>query len=219
MTASRDLSQRERLILAGLFLSKFDTQGLEKLGFVTFREAYNAIAYAVGGRPASVKNYRDEFDPYFENPRSGWRNREIRHYCKHILDEFGDLDLETLSALVTSAIGAACAPADQTETGDVSSFATRLITGRAAERYFQTHYSMIPDFAECELFDTTCLGCGFDFRLCPANSDQFLAVEVKGIRGNSGGLMMTNKEFEMAKQLRTRFYLFVAKAFDEIPLH
>ena len=58
-------------MLAGLFLSKFDVKGLRELGFSTWNEAYNALALAVHGRPLSVKAYRDEFDPFFENLRNG----------------------------------------------------------------------------------------------------------------------------------------------------
>jgi hypothetical protein len=62
-------STREKLILAGLFLSKFDAEGLNSLGFSSFSEAFNVLALCQNSSPASLKNYRDEFDPYFSNPR------------------------------------------------------------------------------------------------------------------------------------------------------
>lgn len=40
--------ERERLILAGLYLSKYDLLGLKKLGFESFKEAFNVIGYAMG---------------------------------------------------------------------------------------------------------------------------------------------------------------------------
>ncbi len=58
-------------MLAGLYLSKFDALGLKRLGFKSFAEAFNVIGYAVGAPPASIKNYRDEFDPLFPNRRKG----------------------------------------------------------------------------------------------------------------------------------------------------
>jgi hypothetical protein len=57
------IGTREKLILTGLYLSKYDSAGLKKLGFESFIEAFNVIGYALGGKPASIKNYRDEFDP------------------------------------------------------------------------------------------------------------------------------------------------------------
>lgn len=66
-----NLTVRRKLILSGLYLSKFDSEGLKSLGFDSFTEAFNVIGYALGSQPASIKNYRDEFDPLFPNRRKG----------------------------------------------------------------------------------------------------------------------------------------------------
>ena len=76
----KKLTLREKSILAGLYLSKFDAEGLKFLGFDNFTEAFNVIGLGLGVQPASVKNYRDEFDPLFPNERQGWHKREIRKY-------------------------------------------------------------------------------------------------------------------------------------------
>ena len=59
-----DANRKE--MLAGLFLSKFNTReskaGLKRLGYAKFKDAYEGLAYLVGGNPLSVRNYRDEFD-------------------------------------------------------------------------------------------------------------------------------------------------------------
>jgi hypothetical protein len=73
--SSQLISARERLILAGLYLSKYDSLALQQLGFESFVEAFNVIGYAMGSRPAAIKNYRDEFDPLFPNRRKGWHKR------------------------------------------------------------------------------------------------------------------------------------------------
>jgi hypothetical protein len=62
---SQRITKREKLILTGLYLSKYDALGLKKLGFESFKEAFNVVGYAMGSQPASIKNYRDEFDPLF----------------------------------------------------------------------------------------------------------------------------------------------------------
>ena len=41
----KSFSKRECLMLAGMFLSKFNREGLQHLGFSSFWEAYNAIGY------------------------------------------------------------------------------------------------------------------------------------------------------------------------------
>src|SRR6266478_2741175 len=96
---------REKLILAGLYFSKYDSVGLKKLGFGSFLEAFNVIGYALGAKPASVKNYRDEFDPLVSKRRKGWHKRPTREYCMKIFEEYKGLDLETFSGLIKSFAG------------------------------------------------------------------------------------------------------------------
>jgi hypothetical protein len=81
------VATREKLILAGLYLSKYDPLGMKKLGFESFTEAFNVIGYAMGSQPASIKNYRDEFDPLFPNRRKGWHKRPIRDYCRKVFEK------------------------------------------------------------------------------------------------------------------------------------
>ena len=42
------IATREKLILTGIYLSKFGPLGLKRLGFRTFAEAYNVVGYALG---------------------------------------------------------------------------------------------------------------------------------------------------------------------------
>jgi hypothetical protein len=84
------LGTRDKSILIGLFLSKFDVEGLSQLGFEGFTEALNTLGLVIGAKPTSLKNYRDEFDPLFPNPRKGWHKRKLRDYCKVFYDEYKD---------------------------------------------------------------------------------------------------------------------------------
>jgi len=214
---------REKQVLAGLFLSKFDQSGLDALGFDSFTEAFNALGYGLAGRPASIKNYRDEFDPLFPNPRQGWRNRKRREYCMKLEEDYRELSLEKFAELVAGFVGATkpAVQPNQPVVDDLSptSFAKRLITGRAAEQYFQAVRPMIQEFENYEVEDTTAQGCGYDFRLWPRVGEQFKAVEVKGMVEQSGSLLLTEKEYESAGVLEKRFYLFVVKNFREKPFH
>jgi len=211
----RRLSFRERSILAGLYLSKFDTEGLTFLGFGSFTEAYNVIGYAIGARPTSVKNYRDEFDPLFPNARKGWHKRPIREHCKVIYDEFGNLGLDEFAPLLKEIIYKYHAidvlmeeVARKKEGARVESFAKMLITGQAAEEYFRLKYKEIGIFSGFEIEDATRLGCGFDFRL--VSSRIYYGVEVKGLNEPSGNIVLTDKEHSVAGLL---------KNFREEPFH
>ena len=217
----------KKLMLAGLYLSKFDAnkEGLKALGFKTLQEAYNSFALAVGGKPASVKNYMQEFDPYFPNTRKGWHKREIRQTRQGIMNEFGGLNLEEFSELVRAQFAGSLdvdpivgrtAVAAGIKDGDKSSFARRMITGQAAENFFEVNYRDVQKFSDCTIQRTTAYGCGFDFKLTPPAAD-FLAVEVKGLRAPSGQIQLTEKEFKMAQYLASRFFLYVVTDFAHTP--
>jgi hypothetical protein len=218
------IAAREKLILAGLYFSKYNSAGLKKLGFGSFSEAFNVIGYALGAKPASVKNYRDEFDPLFPNRRKGWHKRATRDYCLKVFKEYKDLDLEAFTGLIRSFVGydenvwSEVRTAEEDD-DEESSFAKRLITGLAAEHYFESVQPGLPEFKDYVLENTTRLGCGYDFRLRSMAHQSFLAVEVKGLKDRTGSLAFTPKEYEVAAALNNRFFLFVVKNFGESPFH
>lgn len=216
------ITNRTKLILAGLYLSKFDSDGLKHLGFQTFAEAYNVIGFALGSQPASIKNYRDEFDPLFSDHRKGWHKRQIREYCLNISKEYMNLDFDLFSGLIKSFVGYdenIWSEVQEERDEGPSGFAKRLITGLAAERYFESVHSRLPEFHGYVSENTTRLGCGYDFRLSKPECDEFLAVEVKGLREQTGSLSLTPREYEAAKSMRDRFYLFIVKNFQKSPVH
>jgi len=216
-----DFSIRDKAILIGLYLSKFDEDAWLNLGFKGVIEAFNVLGFSIGSNPASIKNYRDEFDPYFPNPRKGWHKRKIREYCKKIFDDFSILSYETFTELITSfvienyeveKIIAKFENKDKSE-----SVAKRLITGIAAEEYFKSNYKNVNAFADFELKDTTNLACGFDFKL--SYDIQYYCVEVKGLNVNSGSILMTEKEFFVAQNLKEKYCLFIVTNFIEKPVY
>ncbi len=217
------LSSRDKSVLAGLYLSKFDVDGMDTLGFDSFTEAFNVIGLALDVRPASIKNYRDEFDPLFPNSRKGWHKRPMRDYCKAIYDSFNHLPIDTFTQLLKEfiyknhAVDVLLEEVSKKEEGEEQSFAKRLITGQAAEQYFRSKFRGIPIFSECAIEDTTKLGCGFDFRLVASN--EYYGVEVKGLNEANGSVMLTDKEHRVATLLRSRYFLFVVKNFRDTPSH
>jgi hypothetical protein len=220
---SQRIATREKLILVGLYLAKYDTLGLKRLGFDNFTEAFNVIGYAMASKPASIKNYRDEFDPLFPNRRKGWHKRKTRSYCLSVFEEYRSLDLGSFTSLIKSFVGydenfwSELQPKEKPSAQ--SNFAQRLITGLAAERYFESVRPSIPEFKRYAVQNTTNLGCGYDFRLEVEHSKDFLAVEVKGLQDVTGTLSLTPKEHQLATELKDRFFLFVVKNFRESPFH
>jgi hypothetical protein len=193
LLSSRQIAKREKLILVGLYLSKYDSLGLKKLGFESFMEAFNVIGYALGSKPASIKNYRDEFDPLFPNRRKGWHKRQIREYCLKVFEEYKSLDIESFTGLIKSFVGYDENVWSEVQTRGVqddseSYFAKRLITGLAAEQYFESVQPSLPEFEGYVVENTTRLGWGYDFRLRTETRKEFLAVEIKGLKDRTGSL-------------------------------
>jgi hypothetical protein len=220
MTTS--FSIRDKAILIGLYLARFDEDALNVFGFDGFTEAYNALAYAIGyNKPASIKNYRDEFDPYFPNPRKGRHKREIREYCKKFLDNFAGLDFEAFTNLIESFVDKNYDIEkfiEKIEKKEITeSVVKRLITGKAAEEYFKSNYHLIPSFTDYVIRDTTNLACGFDFKV--SSDVNFFCVEVKGLNTQSGSISMTEKEFLVAQNLKEKYCLFMVTNFIVKPNH
>lgn len=222
------MNRRDRQIVCGLFLSKFDREGLDYLGFETFTEAFNALGYGLQARPASIKNYRDELDPFFPNERKGWHRRPLREHCQQIIDEYRDTDIARLGELVKGFL----LPVEEVESmpevkrvlsihdaDGTSSFAKRLITGRAAEQYFAANLAKMPEFIGFCATNTTGWGCGFDFKLTNATRETYRAVEVKGLRTKCGQVQMTQLEHDVADALLDAYYLVIVRNFAETPFH
>lgn len=211
----------EKLILTGLYLSKFDTMGLHILGFETFTEAFNILGYSLGGKPNSIKNYRDEFDPFFNNSRKGWHKRAMRDNCSNIYKQYMGLSFfdftELIKTILVNNYSIEKITQPFTDLNHSSTIAKRLLTGKAAEEYFTKNYNSIFKFQEFNLENTTNLGCGFDFKL--TFEDQFYCVEVKGLNELKGNIQLTEKEFKVASMVKENYCLFIVKNFREQPVH
>ena len=212
---------RDKSILVGLYLSKFNQNGIIELGFDSFQEAFNVLGFSLGVKPASIKNYRDEFDPLFPNERKGWHKRKTRDYCKVIFDDFGNLNFESFTELIKSfyienyQIEKFITKEIKRDYAD--SVAKRLLTGNAAEEYFKFEYQKINEFNCYQLLDTTNMACGFDYKL--SNESSFYCVEVKGLSEIKGNIQMTEKEFMIAQNMKSKYCLFIVKNFKEKPMH
>ena len=90
------------------------------------------------------------------------------------------------------------------EKPDEHSFAKRLLTGQAAEKFFEINYHEIPKFKNFHSENTTKRGCGFDFKLTNNKSDNFLGIEVKGLSESFGTISLTAKEYNVAGILKNR---------------
>lgn len=82
------------------YLSRLNERALQELGYKKFSEAFIELGKKLNRKPATIKNMRDEFDPYFDNGRQGWYQRELRSSRKIVFDAYAEMDDVVLSGLV-----------------------------------------------------------------------------------------------------------------------
>ncbi len=217
--------QREKLILTGLYLSRYDGAGLRKLGFESFVEAFNVIGYALGQKPASIKNYRDEFDPLFPNKRRGWHKRPTRDYCLKVFTDYKTLDLNTVheassnrSLATTRAHGARYDPSVTREmesqvlqSGSLQGLQPSVTSNLLFRRSQNSRIALlrIPLSWVVVMTSESTTKAG-------ATSWRWRS---KGLKTPLAASPLTPKEHEVASALVARFFLFVVKNFRESPYH
>ena len=80
---------RDALTIA-YYLSRNNKDALSMLHYKTFSEAFKQLAVILKQKPSTLKNMRDEFDPYFDNGRAGWYQRQLRASRKEVFDIYKD---------------------------------------------------------------------------------------------------------------------------------
>lgn len=64
----------------------FDKNALKELGYDKFTAAFEELGKKLQQKPSTVKNMRDEFDPYFDNGRKGWYQKPLSGSHKEIFE-------------------------------------------------------------------------------------------------------------------------------------
>lgn len=208
---SRKRLEMEALIV-GYAMSRLDQRFLECCNSRTWKDVFHVVGERIGVPPASLKNLRDEFDPYHDNRRRGWHKRPLRPSRLRVMGDLCEVSDDSLIALVQSllersrpeveeAVDALLEPRSR-----VYNVAERVMTGRLAERFFVQNCSRILNLAESDLIDLRDTACGYDFGLC---SNPNVAIEVKGIKNRSGPILFTDREWTEARRREEDYWLVV----------
>ena len=199
--------------LIGYGLAKFDMDFVKEFGFKT-RSAFYQYCVDLGFAKTikSVTNRQDSFDPYFDNGRKGWYQRNQREHIKLFIDSlFGNEDSVGYANVVKLFIqdtGKNIEISKPVMSPAIKSrFKQLQETGKEAEFFFMTNYRNIPDFQNAVIEDARLRGDGYDFQI-KLNSKYFLA-EVKGVREQSGAIRLTQSEFEKALEFKQDYFLVV----------
>ena len=157
-----------------------------------------------------MKLLRDEFDVFFPNGRRGWVLRDPHPSRLAVLREFDSVSDAALLEVVRRTLSndndslqeimeIVSAPAV-----GVANVAERLLTGRRAEEHFIRACQEIIDVPPVSLADLRHTACGFDF-----STDRLpgIALEVKGIKSTSGGILFTESEWIEAQTRRQDYWV------------
>lgn len=212
----------EVLNLIGYGLAKFEGQLVTALGFKTKSALFNSlIARGVAKTRGTLKNRQDLFNPLVRNAKVGWWQNGDRYlHRKTLLDSlFGDLDVAGYAAMLENYLQTYFPIAGELVKPIVpilkSKFRQLQETGIEAELFFMNNYRTIGRFADGALQDARLFGDGYDFQI--AVEDEYFLAEVKGVRGNTGGIRFTNNEFNKAEEFRDKFCLAVVSSLEAVP--
>jgi hypothetical protein len=208
------------------YLSRFNNNALANLKYTTWNNAFEDIGKKLNVKPHSVKNWRDEFDPLFGH-RVGWYQRPMspsRIKVAQALEDLSELQIRGIAIdILTGKIKEESEEveqllsivADDKKDKVARQFILRAPTGKAAENYFIKYYNETFTPRKGSLIDCRDLGCGYDFKIESNNLDSY--VEVKGLADISGGILFTDKEWQVAKEKGEDFFLCVVKNVNQIP--
>lgn len=215
--------ENSKALIVAYFLSRFDRDGLQRLGYKTFQDAFEAIGERLGVKPKTISNMRDEFDPYHYNSRKGWHQRPLSPSRVRVLESFQHMDFSEIFEIVKEIIGNSDFEAtklgrecslilqneqvdDSNSSDDNFSYSPRGRTGQLAEEYFMNYFTKYSKPVSGVLEDKRLDGCGYDFEICRDEISPCF-IEVKGDLGTNAGLLFTSKEWDVAKQARKNYCL------------
>ncbi len=87
-------------IVVGYAMSRLHASYYASRGLESWNLAYAEAALALDRPEMTLKNLRDEFDPYHGNPRKGWRGRLLRLDRQRVLDDLRGVSDDALLELV-----------------------------------------------------------------------------------------------------------------------
>lgn len=206
------------------YLARFNKSAYKRLKFGNQTETHNRIATILSVKANSVQNWRDEFDPLFGH-RAGWHQRPLSPSRVQVVSALSDLNEDEIYIIVRKILNLTqdnitnieplfniINPREQ-DTND--RFIARMHTGKDAEEFFIKYHHNYKLPIDGVLKDTRDYGCGYDFEI--HTSDQKYFIEVKGISDQTGGILFTNKEWQVAKNTGDKYFIVLVSNLNDKP--
>jgi len=199
-------------LVVGYAMSRLDDRYLQSQGVRTWKAAFANAAKTLGVPPSSLKNLRDEFDPFHGNLRKGWWKRPLRRNRQRVMGDLSGISDDALLECVNRIL-----ENDEKATDElldsivdlrprVHNVAERLLTGRRAEDFFLRYCEPWIGIPRSEVIDRRNSALGFDFAVA---GHPERAIEIKGLRGSSGAILFTDREWSEAKLRKEDYWLVV----------
>lgn len=212
----------EILNLIGYGLAKFEGDLIAALGFDTKSALFkNLIRRGVAETRGTLKNRQDLFNPLVRNVKVGWWQKAERYmHRKVLLDSlFGTLDAVRYSAVIESYLQTYFPISGEKPKAIVpilrSMFRQLQETGSEAELFFMSNFRTVERLKDGVLEDARLFGDGYDFQISVPPS--YVLTEVKGVRGRTGGIRLTENEFLKAKEFNKDYCLAIVSGLESIP--
>lgn len=209
----------EQAIIVSYYLSRFNDEAVNNLGYKTWKDAFDDLSEKLQINKHTIKNWRDEFDP-FHGHRAGWHQRQPRKTISNVISQFEQLeefDIRQIAVEIINGNKIDLPEIDNSGKEVVTNpiFILRGLTGKKAEQFFIEYHRLNNSPIAGELIDSRDLGCGYDFEIKSKSNQHF--IEVKGLASNIGGLLFTNKEWETAKRVRSRYTVCIVSNINDSP--
>lgn len=211
----------ELLNLLGYGLAKFNDDFIKEFGFTSKSKFFDYFVQNGIVKTASVvKNRMDLFDHFFpQNSRKGWWQKGDAYIHRKILIDtlFGDEGAKGFANVVKFILKNDYKISLEMTTSPLleTKFRKMQNTGLEAEIYFLNNYEQIELLKGGKCEDARLYGDGYDFFISTKNGE-FLC-EIKGLKGTSGGLRLTQNEYEKAKKFRQIYLLVAVLNLDDTP--
>lgn len=211
----------EILNLVGYGMAKFDYAFINEFGYKT-KTAFGQFFVNLGLASTwkAVSNRQDSFDPYFDNGRRGWYQRNQREHIKLFIDSlFGNEDAHEFANIVKLYIQdlnrGVKSTTSKVSPAIKSKFKQLQETGKEAEFYFMSNYKSLEIFANGILEDARLWGDGYDFQIQTSNT--FFLAEIKGVKENHGSIRMTQNEYRKAEEYKSDYILVIVSNLASSP--
>ena len=208
------------------YLSRFDKEAYQNLGYGNQVPTHERIGELLNINFHTIRNWRDQFDP-LHGHRAGWYQREITQIRINVAKAIEDLNEVQVRGIVNDILSGKIKEEPEEEaqllsiikedTNEIGNkeFILRGPTGKAAEIFFIQYHNKTSIPRAGSLVDCRDLGCGYDFKI--ESNDLESYIEIKGMIDISGGILFTNKEWQIATEKGDDYFLCIVKKIGSNP--